>query len=114
MKSDKEDAVLFPIIVLGHGLGGTSSNYLTKMRHWATHGFIVIAPETFNLFNGVDLLECLPWLAGENQNPSSFLFGAVDSNQVGLVGHSMVMSFLPKLFMFTRVITTNTPCLYSL
>ena len=79
----------FPIILFGHGLGGSSRNYLSKMRHFATHGFIVIAPESFSLFDGIDLLECLPWLDAENKNPSSFLFGAVDIGKVGIAGHSM-------------------------
>jgi hypothetical protein len=89
VKEKGQEGRKFPVIVLAHGLSATSRNYLTKMRHFASHGFIVIAPESFNLFDGGDILECLPYLAGEDKTPSSSLFGIVNSNQVGLVGHSM-------------------------
>ena len=78
-----------PVIVFGHGLGANSGQYLTKMRHFASHGFVVVAPETFNLFDGGDMLECIPWLASEAKNPASFLHGVVDPGRVGLAGHSM-------------------------
>lgn len=87
--SSQDDLAPFPVIVFGHGLGGSSRNYLTKMRHFASHGFVVIAPETFNLFDGGDMLESIPWLEGEAKNPASFLHERVDPTRVCLAGHSM-------------------------
>ena len=86
---DKKESERFPVVIFGHGLGASSLNYMTKIRHLASHGFIVVTPESFDLFDGVDLVECLPWLDAENKNPSSILFGVVDMDKVGVTGHSM-------------------------
>ena len=79
----------FPVIVFGHGLGGSSLNYQSTMRHLASHGFVVIAPDSFDLWTGADMLACVPWLEAEGANPASVLYGVVDATRVGLAGHSM-------------------------
>jgi dienelactone hydrolase len=40
--ADVSDAVLFPVILFSHGLGGSREGGKTWGEHWAAHGYIVI------------------------------------------------------------------------
>ncbi|GHP06477.1 hypothetical protein PPROV_000522200 [Pycnococcus provasolii] len=79
----------FPIIAFGHGLGTTSRVYRSTIEHLASHGYIVIAPDVRNLLDGVDMLECLRWVAAQSTQPGSLVYGIADAQRMGLTGHSM-------------------------
>jgi predicted dienelactone hydrolase len=84
-----------PAITFGHGFFQAVTNYDSTLRHLATHGFVVIAPDSEsglfpshqNFAN--DLRECLTYFEQQNSSPSSFLFGKINTAKFGASGHSM-------------------------
>lgn len=90
----------YPVIAFGHGFAQTPDRYDGTLRHLASHGYLVVAPESFS---GIlpapdhsafadDLLRSLSWLeevsAGAPGGPTD-LVGVVDVGVYGLSGHSM-------------------------
>lgn len=91
-----------PVVLLLQGANVDKSNYALFSSRLAHHGFIVIVPNHWRKFPpipgvGKDILlpeqhqvnRVMDYLTGENADPSSFLFGITDLNQLLLVGHSM-------------------------
>lgn len=90
----------YPGIAFGHGFAQTPDRYDGTLADLATHGYLVIAPESYS---GVlpapdhaafaeDLRLALDWLAraGAGALPAAIdLAGAVDGAAFGLSGHSM-------------------------
>jgi dienelactone hydrolase len=85
----------YAAISFGHGFLSAVSLYQSTLAHLATHGYLVIASESYGgLFPdhaafAADLSRCLTWLEAENASAGSVLFGAVDTARFGLSGHSM-------------------------
>lgn len=76
-----------PAIVYGHGMGATPAVYRSTFRHWASHGFYVVAPNPANLFDGNDQAWAVRWLVAQNSTEGAELAGAV--GKIGIAGHSM-------------------------
>ena len=76
-----------PAIVYGHGMGATPAVYRSTFRHWASHGFYVVAPNPANLFDGNDQAWAVRWLVAQNSTDGAELAGAV--GKIGIAGHSM-------------------------
>ena len=85
----------YPGVSFGHGFLQAPSRYAGTLSHLATWGVIVIASESQQGFApnhsqfAVDIRECLTWLETENARAASFLFGAIDTANFGVCGHSM-------------------------
>ena len=79
----------FPVICFGHGRGAPVPLYTSTLTHLASWGFIVIAPNNPNLFDGGDMKESLRYLKAENARPGSWLYRKVDVAHMGMTGHSM-------------------------
>jgi dienelactone hydrolase len=71
------------------------NKYQTTLEHLATWGYLVMASTSYTgLFPdhaefAHDLGYCLDYLAGENADAGSWLYGQVDTIRFGLSGHSM-------------------------
>ena len=93
----------FPLIILAHGFSGsrTDSSYL--VRHFASRGYVVVAPD-FPLsslgapggptFADVgeqarDLSFLIDTYTAENGMSGSFFFGRIDTSRIGAIGHSL-------------------------
>jgi dienelactone hydrolase len=84
-----------PGISFGHGFQVNPDKYRSTFAHLASWGYAVIAsrsggelfPSHQNFAN--DLSYCLTWLIEQSENPVSFLHQCIDSNALGLSGHSM-------------------------
>lgn len=85
----------WPAMCFGHGFLCPPALYAQTMRHLASWGFVVIAPQSaLELFPShgayaADLRQSLYWLRDESRNPGSVWFGRVSTNRWGLSGHSM-------------------------
>ena len=85
----------WPVVAFGHGFLAPPALYAQTMRHLASWGFSVIAPQSALEFfpshsaYGRDLRQCLYWVRDQGRNPASPWFGLVSSNRWGLSGHSM-------------------------
>ncbi|SDC79235.1 alpha/beta hydrolase family protein [Rhodococcus tukisamuensis] len=77
-----------PVVIWGNGTGVVPGAYTVLLRHYASHGFIVVAANTpmtnfaITMRGGIDLAEQL------NADPSSVFFGKVDLDRIGSAGHS--------------------------
>ncbi|MFE5285888.1 alpha/beta hydrolase family protein [Nocardia sp. NPDC056611] len=77
-----------PVIIWGNGTGVLPGAYTLLLRHYASHGFIVVAANTpvsnfaITMRSGIDLIEKL------NGDPSSVFYGKVNLDRIGSAGHS--------------------------
>ncbi|MGW4532608.1 alpha/beta hydrolase family protein [Nocardia sp. NPDC004340] len=77
-----------PVIIWGNGTGVLPGAYTLLLRHYASHGFIVVAANTpvsnfaITMRSGIDLIEKL------NADPSSVFYGKVNLDRIGSAGHS--------------------------
>ncbi|MBX2857432.1 MAG: hypothetical protein KTR17_02115 [Cellvibrionaceae bacterium] len=70
------------VVIWGNGTGASPNTYAGLLRHYASHGFVVVAANTSNAGTGEDMLNCLDFLEG------SQLASSVDFSKVGATGHS--------------------------
>jgi predicted dienelactone hydrolase len=93
----------FPVIVWSHGAGGSEDAYQPLVRHWVSHGYVVIQPtHADSLRYGIRSLDKLVRHWASRPADVSFvldsletierkvpaLAGLVDANAVGVGGHS--------------------------
>jgi hypothetical protein len=80
--------VRHPVILWGNGTTARPWIYELLLRHFASHGFIVVAAETPDAGTGREMLEGLDNLARFDSEPGNRFFGVVDLSRVGATGHS--------------------------
>ena len=56
--------------------------------HVVSYGYIVIAPNTSNTGTVVEMLQGVEWVIEQNGLPDSPLYGRVDTETIGAMGHS--------------------------
>jgi hypothetical protein len=91
--SNFEPGKRYPVLTWGNGTCALPRGYngrdgLGLLSHVASHGFIVIAANSRWVGSGQPLLRGLSWVIEQNGNPSSPLYGKVDTARVGAFGHS--------------------------
>jgi hypothetical protein len=77
-----------PIITWGNGTGAPTMWYSGLLDHWASHGFVVIAPNSGQTGSGEEMLAGVEWLIAESENEDSPFFDTLDTESVGATGHS--------------------------
>lgn len=104
----REGHAPFPVLVFSHGFGGVRTQSVSLTTHLASRGYVVLATEHAGRSLGdllpclfqppldsceistedqgvADLLELASWISAA---PPSWLMGHVDSDHIGLLGHS--------------------------
>lgn len=71
----------------GNGTYSTVENYESGLRHLASHGFIVTAPNGMMLGWGEEMLQCLQYVLDQNDQPGPFR-GHIAIDKIGTTGHS--------------------------
>ena len=87
----------YPLVVFSHGFGLNAASYHTLLEHYASHGFVVLAPEhieddwfgsmTATIDRPLDISQTLDY-AEELNAPDGELAGLIDMENVAVVGHS--------------------------
>jgi hypothetical protein len=79
-----------PVITWGNGTGSTPNLYGTLLRHFASHGFVVIASNSKNVASGnpPPMVVGVTWVLEQNEDPSSVLYHRIDTTNIGATGHS--------------------------
>jgi len=79
-----------PVITWGNGTGSTPSMYGTLLRHFASHGFVVIGSNSKNVARGTPepMIVGVTWVLEQNEDPSSVLYHRLDTTHIGATGHS--------------------------
>lgn len=93
----------YPLIVFAHGFSSQRRQSASYTQHLASHGYVVVAPD-FPLTNGDapggprltdlrnqpgDVSFLIDQLLAFNQQDGHLLEGAIDSDAIGLTGHSL-------------------------
>lgn len=78
----------WPAVVLANGTGVNASRYNVIFRHMASWGFIVVGNEDASSWDGLTTILSLQHLLDLDKDPSSPLYGKVDTSAIGLAGHS--------------------------
>ena len=77
-----------PILTWGNGTGSLSTNYTFFLKHMASWGFVIVAPQDKNAGPGQTMLDGVNFLIAANGNPVSIFFHKLNTSQVGAFGHS--------------------------
>ena len=83
-----ESSESYPVVVMVNGTGVYSSKYPALFKHLASWGFIVIGNEDPSTYSGSSADTTLAWLLNENENPDSRFYQKVDTEHIGISGHS--------------------------
>jgi hypothetical protein len=86
---------LYPIIVWANGWGWNdnagdfiTAGYKPGLVEWAVEGpFIVVAANQWSVQES-DVLQCLQWIVDRNADDESEYYGFVNTERIGLAGHS--------------------------
>ena len=78
----------WPAVVFVNGTGVYASKYPALFQHLASWGFIVLGNEDPGTFSGDSADATLAWLLEEKDNPDSVFYQRVDTDRLGLSGHS--------------------------
>lgn len=78
----------YPVVVFVNGTGVYSSKYPALFKHLASWGFIVIGNEDPSTYSGNSADTTLAWLLNENENSDSRFYQKVDTEHIGISGHS--------------------------
>lgn len=81
-----EDA--YPVVVFANGTGVFASKYKALFKHLASWGFIVLGNEDPSTCTGASAEATLTWLLEQNGDPDSVFYQRVDTERIGISGHS--------------------------
>lgn len=86
----------YPAVTFGHGFSVHPDKYRSTFEHLASHGYLVIAPESYtspwfpsHQAFANDMRYSLDYLEARNADAGSWLYGQVDTAHFGMAGHSM-------------------------
>lgn len=71
-----------PLILWGNGTGTSPAAYARGLRHWASHGFVVVAANTSSAGSGEEMLGCIDAVRDASYASN------VDFSKIGTSGHS--------------------------
>ena len=83
-----EEGKKYPIITWGNGTCALPEGYGTLLKHWASHGFFVIAANSRQVGRNSVMTKALDWAFAANMDEKGPYFGKIDTDKVGAAGHS--------------------------
>jgi hypothetical protein len=78
----------FPLLVWGNGTCAMPEGYGALLRYVASHGYIVVAPNSRWVGQNDAMTIGLDYMFAANEDPNSMWYQKVDTNRVGAMGHS--------------------------
>ena len=78
----------YPVVVFVNGTGVAASRYKPVFEHLASWGFIAIGNEDPSTWEGKKADATLSWLLAANEDETSIFYHRVDTNIIGITGHS--------------------------
>lgn len=101
-----KDGLEHPIFVWGTGATSVPSQYMDHFTRMASHGFVIISPNTGSV-NAMLLGQALDWILAENDRMGSTYYQKLDPTNVAMGGHSLgSVSTFDREAMETRLKTT--------
>jgi hypothetical protein len=77
-----------PLIVWGDGTCAWPEAYGPLLRYVASHGFVVVAPNSRWVGDGSQMKKALDFMFAENDDATSPYYQKLDTTKVGAMGHS--------------------------
>lgn len=84
----KESISTYPLVIMTNGTGVKASQYQAVFKHLASWGFIVVGNEDENSRTGESSAATLDFMLGLNEDKSSYFYEKIDTNNIGIAGHS--------------------------
>ena len=84
----EESESTFPVVVFVNGTGVGASRYQALFQHLASWGFIVLGNEDPSTCTGASAEATLVWLLEQNNDLDSVFYQKVDTEHIGISGHS--------------------------
>lgn len=78
----------YPVIIWGNGACVPPEGYGGPLRYAASHGFIVVAPNSRWVNDSTPLLRSLDFIVTANGDPESPYYQRIDTTRVGVMGHA--------------------------
>lgn len=80
--------VRHPVLTWGNGTGARVSVYDALLRHYASHGFVVIASHSTSTGTAREMLQGVDFMIEEASRPGGRFEGHIDTEAIGATGHS--------------------------
>ena len=78
----------YPVVLFVNGTGVSASRYKPVFEHLASWGFIAIGNEDPSTWEGKKADATLSWLLAANEDETSIFYHKVDTENIGITGHS--------------------------
>ena len=78
----------YPVVLFVNSTGVAASRYRPVFEHLASWGFIAIGNEDPSTWEGKKADATLSWLLAANEDETSIFYHRVDTNNIGITGHS--------------------------
>lgn len=78
----------YPVVLFVNGTGVSASRYKPVFEHLASWGFIAIGNEDPSTWEGKKADATLTWLLTANKDESSVFYHKIDTENIGITGHS--------------------------
>jgi predicted dienelactone hydrolase len=86
----RQSGLCHPVVTWGNGTGSNPNLYRVLLNHLASHGFVVIASNSPQVAQGdpPPMVVGVRWVIEQNADPTSPMYGRIDTAHVGATGHS--------------------------
>jgi dienelactone hydrolase len=78
----------YPVITWGNGTCAMPEGYGALLRYTASHGFIVVAPNSRWVGSNSPMTKALDFIEAADKDSMSPIFGRADLTKIGAMGHS--------------------------
>ena len=86
--ADMAEGDTYPVIVWANGTACFTDLYNQLLKFVTSHGYIVVADTTVMAGDGTDQAAAVEYALQANADPSSTLYGHVNVDRIGAMGHS--------------------------
>ena len=83
-----EDDIKHPIVIWGNGTGNSTGQYGPLLQHLASHGFVVVSPNSGALIDGELVGVAAGWIVAQGEGAGGTFSGKLDTSKIAAVGHS--------------------------
>lgn len=87
-KEDAASGKTYPLVIFANGTGTPVDKYGPVLKHLASWGFVAAGNADENCRTGESSAATLDFLLAQNENPESPLYGKIDTEHIGISGHS--------------------------
>lgn len=110
-------AQTYPMVLVVNQTGGKATKYEPLLKHLASWGFVVVGTQDKGTGTGETTIQTLNYMLGLNNNPDSRFFQKIDTENIGITGHSQggaavlrAITMYPESQMFKTAVPISPVC----